>query len=39
MSKLKWRYSQYLTLFPLWNPQKVNDSTDALLAASNSLPH
>ena len=31
--KLMWQYSQYLNPSPLWNPQKVTDSTDALLTA------
>ena len=33
LSKSTWHYSQSLNLCPLWNPQKVTDSTDALLAA------
>ena len=39
LSKLTLHYSQHLNLHPLWNPQKVTDSMDALLAASTRLCH
>ena len=34
-----WHYSQYLNLSTLWNPQKVTDSTDALLAGRKIRYH
>ena len=34
-----WHCSQYVNLCPLWNPRKVTDSMDALLAAWNRSSH